>query len=390
MNLINSTRMQAGYTMFTDKSGRDHLVVVAKGTYGIPTRPDEEPELVEAQVPLVMCDEFTGEPGFSAPLYEIDFAPRKPRCDVLLNGSAFAPGGKPAERVIVGLQIGSLRKSFDVVGKRTWKAGKLSLGTSAIEPFVKQAISYDVAFGGVDRTSQDPTKHRWYLPNHVGVGYFVNSDPKAVDGKPMPNTEETGRPISSPSGSYKPMAFGPVARAWQPRAKWAGTFDERWLEKTAPFLPADFDDRYFQAAPEDQQMNYPTGGEQVTLINMTTQGRTTFTLPELDLPVVFFPKSGDIQEIQTVVDTIVLEPDKNQLLLVWRASLPLRRSLFEIRHAAVGGTASYWRRREAHEERAKDKRRFASLAALAAWNRLQQEDGEVADAEIEDAETGDI
>src|SRR5213594_1738502 len=98
MNLANSTKLQAGYTTFTDKAGRDHLVVVAKGTYGIPVRADEAPQLLEEQVPLVMCDEFTGEPGSSAPLYEIDFAPRKPRCDVLLNGSAYAPGGRPAER----------------------------------------------------------------------------------------------------------------------------------------------------------------------------------------------------------------------------------------------------------------------------------------------------
>ena len=46
-----------------------------------------------------MADTFTGEPGFSAPVYEVDFAPRKPRCDVLLVGSAYAPEGRPATRV---------------------------------------------------------------------------------------------------------------------------------------------------------------------------------------------------------------------------------------------------------------------------------------------------
>ena len=74
MNLVNATKLVAGYTMATDKTGREWLVVVAKGTYGIPARPDEEPRLLDEQVPLVMTDEFTGEPGFSAPLYEIDFA----------------------------------------------------------------------------------------------------------------------------------------------------------------------------------------------------------------------------------------------------------------------------------------------------------------------------
>src|SRR5262245_66382762 len=106
--------------MATDKTGRQWLVAVAKGTFGIPDSPDPDPELREEHLPLVMTDVFTGEPGFSAPLYELDFAPQKPRCDVLLNGSAYAPGGRPTKKVQVTLQVGSLSKSFNVVGNRVW------------------------------------------------------------------------------------------------------------------------------------------------------------------------------------------------------------------------------------------------------------------------------
>src|SRR5689334_13332147 len=113
MNLVNPTKLQAGYTMSTAPDGRESIVVAVKGTYTIPDREDQPPRLAEEPMPLVMTDEFTGEPGFSAPRYEIDLAPRKPRCDVLLNGSAYAPGGKPAERVRVTLQVGALSKSFN-------------------------------------------------------------------------------------------------------------------------------------------------------------------------------------------------------------------------------------------------------------------------------------
>src|SRR5262245_51324381 len=123
MELINATRMQAGYTMAMQPDGRELLVVAVKGTYLIPDTPDKEPELAEEQVPLVHTDVFTGEPGFSAPLYEIDYAPRKPRCDVLLNGSAYAPGGKPTTRVNVSLRVATMIKSFDVVGNRVWQRG---------------------------------------------------------------------------------------------------------------------------------------------------------------------------------------------------------------------------------------------------------------------------
>ena len=87
VELINATRMTVGYTMGVEPSGRELLVVVIKGTFALP-KPGEEVRLHETQLPLVMADTFTGEPGLSSPVYEADFAPRKPMCDVLLIGSA--------------------------------------------------------------------------------------------------------------------------------------------------------------------------------------------------------------------------------------------------------------------------------------------------------------
>ncbi|RYF47600.1 MAG: DUF2169 domain-containing protein, partial [Comamonadaceae bacterium] len=152
MQLINATRMVAGYNMGLEPSGRELLVVVIKGTFRIPApdAPAGHFELHEDQVPLVMADTFTGTPGFSAPVCEVDFAPRKLRCDILLLGSAYAPDGQPATRVEVGVRIGNWSKSMAVIGPRHWE-GHLG-GATATPPgvFVRQPISYDVAFGGVD------------------------------------------------------------------------------------------------------------------------------------------------------------------------------------------------------------------------------------------------
>jgi hypothetical protein len=120
MELINATKMEADYTMGLQPDGREFIVVVVKGTFTIPENATE-PHLAEAQVPLVTADVFTGEPGFSAPLYEIDFALRKPRCDVLLRGNAHAPGDQPTKRVRVSLRVGRMSKSIDVVGNRVLK-----------------------------------------------------------------------------------------------------------------------------------------------------------------------------------------------------------------------------------------------------------------------------
>ena len=109
MELINATRMTAGYNMGLEPSGRESLVVVIKGTFRFPQagEPATHFALHDEQLPLVMADTFTGEPGLSAPVYEVDFAPRKPRVDVLLLGSAHAPHGRPATRVETGIRIGN-------------------------------------------------------------------------------------------------------------------------------------------------------------------------------------------------------------------------------------------------------------------------------------------
>lgn len=375
MNLINATRLAAGYTVSTDKTGRSSLVVVAKGSYGVPERPDRVPRLLDEQIPLVMTDVFTGEPGFSAPLHEIDFAPFKLRCDVLLNGSCHAPGGRPAASVPVGMRVGGLSKSFNVVGHRVYEGGLLSCGPGAPRPFEVLPISYDNAYGGVDRSNPDPALHRWHLLNHAGVGYHPGASPGDLDGRPLPNTEELDDKVLRPDGDYRPMALGALGRAWQERVRWAGTYDQAWLDHQCPLFPQDFDMRYFQAAPQDQQTGYLRGGEEVVLVNLSAEGRTAFCMPgQLALAVLVVLKNGEEAEVAAHVDTVLLEPDAARFSLTWRASFPLRRDLFDIRECVVGRTRERSRQSKARDERLVGKRRFASLAALVAWAREQRAD----------------
>jgi len=323
--------------------GRELLVVVVKGTFKIPTG-NRAAELAEQQADLVMADEFTGEPGFSAPRYESDFAPFKPRCDVLLNASAYAPRGRPATRVNVSMRVGTCAKSFRVVGNRNWiKVWFLTIpGTPA--PFTVMPISYDNAFGGADLTHPNPKKHRTFLKNHVGKGFHHNLAKKAIDGKPLPNTEELHRSVTNPKRDYRPMAFGPVGRAWQPRPKFAGTYDQKWFDNVFPFLPSDFDDRYYQAAPEDQQIEYLRGGEEVALVNLTPHGRTTFTVPRISVPMTFYLKNGEEKETLAANDTIIIEPDLGRFMLVWRVALPLKKNMFEVAQVVVGKMPRAWYR----------------------------------------------
>jgi hypothetical protein len=341
MELINATRMQAGCTMGMEPSGRELLVVVIKGTFVLP-KAGEQVRLHDVQLPLVMADTFTREPGFSAPVYEVDFAPRKHACDVLLLGSAYAPGGRPVTRTRVGLRVGSLSKSFDVVGDRVWQAGATGIRASAPQPFAQMPISYDVAFGGADRESDDPAEHDAYLPNPVGRGYRKHLKNAWVDGKPLPNTEESEQQVTWPTGRYQPKALGPLGRGWPARACYAGTYDDQWLADVFPFLPSDFDERYFQAAPEDQQLPIPKAPQEVTLSNLTPDGLRRFALPYLEASVHVFPKRGDREDLTAALDTITFEPDLERFTVCWRVARPLRKNMFEIAQVLVGKKGRAW------------------------------------------------
>lgn len=347
MQLLNETGMLAGYTLGRDVSGQERVVVVVKGTFSLPRVPGEPAQQLKDSVPLVDSDIFTGEPGLSSPLFEVDYAPTKEHCDVTVVGSAYAPDGQPAERVMAGIQIGSLSKLLYVYGQRYWMASPTGFTPSRAQPFESRLISYDIAFGGVDRASPDERQHDPYMKNPVGIGYHSCLQDAYVDGTLAPSTEACNEPVERPDGQYKPMSLGPLGRSWSDRSRFAGTYDEQWLEDTFPLLPADFDDRYYQSAPLDQQIPYPQGGELVKLLNLTPDGKRQFSLPEIDVPVCYFAKRGEPHQTMATLDTLVIEPDKERFTLTWRSSRALQRDLFEIPEILAGSASrGWWRARK--------------------------------------------
>jgi len=362
MQFQNATTAKAGWTLGFERDGRELLVVAVKATYNIP-QDGAEPELADEQSPLTLADEFTGEPGISAPLRETDFAHRKLFCDVLLNGTAYAPQGRPVETLVVGLRVGSLVKTFEVIGDREWRGSVTGVTPTRPRPFAAMPISYDNAFGGTDRAGAGNGKTLTFERNPVGRGF--SADKQTLIGTLLPNTCEMGRPVSDPSGAYAPMALGPVGRNWLPRRRHAGTYDAAWLENSSPFWPDDFDYRYFQSSAEDQQTAHLVGGELIALQNLTPDGARSFTVPNVTMPVMFVPKRGVEETVDTVIDTLLIEPDQDRFSITWRVSRALRRDMFELRETIVGEMPQAWHRarRTAH------KRHYAGLGALIAAKR---------------------
>jgi hypothetical protein len=348
MEFVNETGVAAGWTMGFERSGRELLVVAVKATFVIPQE-SCAPQLSGEQVPLTEADTFTGEPGLSSPVYESDYAHHRPRCDVLINGSAYAPPGKLVRCTEVGIRVGSMMKVLAVVGNRVWQSSLRGNRASDPEPFDVMPISYDNAFGGVDRSRRDPTKLMTFLENPVGRGFSHYKE--EIDGKPLPNTEEVNRAVSDPSGLYRPMALGPIGRNWRPRVQYVGTFDQQWFDDRSPFWPDDFDYQYFQAAPPDQQVPYLCGGEDVVLRNLTPSGRVAFKIPTMSMPVWLMPHRGWLRRVDAKIDTLVLEPDLGRFTLTWRATVPMRRSCFDLRQVIAGQKSEAWQRSERYGDK---------------------------------------
>ena len=127
-------------------------------------------------------------------------------------------------------------------------------------------------------------------------------------------------------------------------AKYSGTYDAKWKRDVFPFLPEDFDERYNQAAPEDQQIPYPQGGEQVTLMNMMRGRReVSFKLPKLNnMPVRVLLTNYTAKQVQAVADTLYFEPDEERFSVVWRASVPVKRGTKEVKAIAIAGVCKNW------------------------------------------------
>jgi hypothetical protein len=336
MQIWNQMGYPHEFTMGIDKAGHEYIVVVVKGTFDFPDTPGGAVHKSAVQTPLVFADTQTGEPGYSATLWETDFAFRKPRCDVVANGYAYAPGGRPAERVPVGIKVGNWSKLFEVVGHREWRAiGPLFTSTSP-QPFIKMPITYDNAWGGVDKLNPEDKLPGAYLRNPVGTGWAQTKNQRFIPGLRLPNTQTVGEEVRSPFGDYKPMSFGPMGRGWPGRIEYGGTYDQNWIDNVFPFLPADFDERYFQMAPSDQQIDLPRGGEEVQLVNLTEKGRTSFRLPPTGLEMTLFKSGTKAFEGVLVPDTILFDLENRRFSLVWRISQRIHRTILDFSECWVG------------------------------------------------------
>lgn len=332
MRLENTTPYPANFTLALDKDGHEQIVLATKVTVQLQTVAGAPGTVASHQLPLHDADVFGADPATDATIFENDFAAFKPMCDVLCHGRAHAPGGQPVTELGVGIRVGGWSKRLTAHGSRIWLKAATGWQVSGKRPFVVQDIGYDHAYGGTDPDPSDPARAAGHGPNPVGLGHYpLRAD---RDGAPLAQTSEFGADAIDPMGDFPPMAFGPLGRSWLPRRLYAGTYDDPWMNERLPFLPVDFDDRYFQAAAPDQQIPYPLGGEPVELVNLSPS-RLLGEVPRLQIVVLFERKSGRVTQRIANLDTVLLLPEQALMCLTYRTRITADRDLFEFARAMI-------------------------------------------------------
>ena len=325
LELVNSTPFTADRYALTARNGATFLRIVLKGAFDVLDNGQVKP--AEVQPAIVMEDEYWGAPGKSAVKYESELLLYKPATDLVVVGDACAPGDRPVTRMMVGLSYQGRRlKQFQVSGDREWRRGLLGWSPSAPKYFTRIPVTYDRAYGGTDDEGSEPR-------NRSGMGYSTRAS--NMEGLPVPNIEWANDLSDSPSKRPAPAGFGVIARNWMPRMKYAGTYDDQWLETQFPLLPADFDDRFFHSVAADQWIDPPRGGEEIVIDGMSPRGQIRFALPSCAASVSLSYTSGQTQSMMRT-ETVLVDTLRRTCTVTWSADADIHGDPFRLERITIG------------------------------------------------------
>jgi uncharacterized protein YjbI with pentapeptide repeats len=298
--IVNDTGLFAWVMPWQVRPPEYAVAVVVKATYlvgedgALALAPEQEPPSGDVEY-----EPDEAAPGSSSLHYASDFAIFKPAADVLLVGHAYPPDAAVGV-TNVELRVGDLRRRLAVFGDRKW-GGFGFEGQPA--RFDKLPLRWERAIGGP--LSED---------NPLGRGYKT--------GVLAPNLERPEALARTRDDKPPPACFAPVPPGWKLRRSKTGSFDASWLRERWPYLPADFDWSYFNAAPPEQQVPYLRGDERFAVIGVRPGGKGFEGRLPGARPRVFALRTqeagGEVFEILLRLDTLWIDADSSKLVLVWR------------------------------------------------------------------------
>lgn len=328
----NKTDFHVHPQLLLDKDG-EKLVTIVKATFEQEADGEFEAAPPDGVRGVRMADVPWGKPEVPSIAYPADLCLRKPGTDVIVVAKAYPPAGKQVTSFDVLVQVGPLKKALRIFGPRVWTQG--GAGLTKPGPATEVEMRYDNAFGGAD--DSEPDKLLEEARNPVGTGMVRDGD--ALTHKPAPCIEDVEILISSFRTRPPPAGIGPIGRSYEPRRRYAGTYDKTWIEARAPLPPDDFDDRFNNCASPGMTLSTPLqGGEEVALMGLVPGGGgLTFTIPKVPIEITFEIKGKEPIVARPHMDTFLIDlldpsPDKPIAFeMMWRASVRPPRKMKDMR-----------------------------------------------------------
>ncbi len=245
--------------------------------------------------------------------------------DIIVLGSARAPGGRPVPKVEVRAVCGDWVGGVDVHGERCWAPGfSGQLAPTAAVPFIERPLTLDFAFGGVTEWDGLESPHP---ANPKGRGFYFARE--QAETSPLANIEDPRHPVLTWDQRPEPVGVGFCPREFGPRAAHSVEFDERGVIRK---LHKTFFNDAFPAmiAPSAEP------GRRVALWGVDHDGPICFTLPSL--PLLTRVQIGDqFHDRLMSIDQIGIEPDRRRVFITYR--FPFRYSITRMQPRAC---SLYW------------------------------------------------
>ncbi|MDN3611784.1 DUF2169 family type VI secretion system accessory protein [Vibrio ostreicida] len=251
---------------------------------------------------------YEGEPGLSAMKIDHEFAVSKRNTDVVVFGKARSYAKRPVTYQECRLLIdGHIDKTIAVYGERQWIEHGGSVAVSHPKAFVEANLDYSRALGGDER-------------NRLGTG--IATSHKTLIERPVPSVFAPGEDWAPSAKHLKVAGFGPLPPFFSHRAKFAGCFDTHWQQHRRPLLPEDFDTRFYQSAPEDQQCDgFLTGGERLMMSGFCHDDVLSFRFPsETYIATALFGE--DTRHVPMSLYTVFIDTEEKILTLSYSAAFP--------------------------------------------------------------------
>lgn len=324
--IVNDTPFALEVTELSDEHGQGLIVPIVKATFDIR---QQGLELSSEQRPVTFSGEHWGDPDLTPYKLEPETAFCKPDTDLVLVGTAhFGRGVTQSE---VSFQVGDSVQRLRVTGDRAWHRSGVGIRATPPRAIDRLPLSYEFAYGGWDRTHADVAQHHCHEPNPSGRGYRAKGA-TFRDGSPLPNIEAFGCTLDAYDGPCQTVGFGFTGHHWQPRRQLGGTYDAAWQRDRSPLLPRDFDRRFFNAASAGLVRRGRLRGDEPLMVRGARDAAISARLPGVAAPVCQILRRGaGMTTLSTELDTVIVDIDAMQVLLLWRGALPAPEGMQGIR-----------------------------------------------------------